>query len=314
METRICNVCGLEKPLSVEFYRKSVFVRADGTEGISFMRKCLVCHNIWQMERYLKPKEDDGYRTCKHCGKRGLNGEFETAFMCLICFKSKKSKQNKEYKQTNKELRSISDKEYQEINKADIAASKREYYIKNRERFLKKAALYRENKIATDPSFLEKERNRVRKPKTAEDKRLRNEWRREQRKIDPVYRLRTIISKSVWGALKKGGGSKAGRSFTEKFSYSMEDLKLHIEQQFEPWMNWGNQGHYKSSEWDDNNPLTWKWQIDHIIPRSDLPFATLDDENLKKCWALSNLRPYSAKQNMLDGLTRVRHKNQIRYN
>jgi hypothetical protein len=34
----------------------------------------------------------------------------------------------------------------------------------------------------------------------------------------------------------------------------------------------------------------------------------MDDENFKKCWALENLRPYSAKQNIIDGVTRVRHK------
>lgn len=27
----------------------------------------------------------------------------------------------------------------------------------------------------------------------------------------------------------------------------------------------------------------------------------MEDENFKKCWALSNLRPLSAKQNVLDG-------------
>lgn len=27
----------------------------------------------------------------------------------------------------------------------------------------------------------------------------------------------------------------------------------------------------------------------------------MEDEEFKKCWALSNLRPYSAKQNIIDG-------------
>lgn len=35
----------------------------------------------------------------------------------------------------------------------------------------------------------------------------------------------------------------------------------------------------------------------------------MNEENFKKCWALSNLRPYSAKQNLLDGANRKRHKN-----
>lgn len=40
------------------------------------------------------------------------------------------------------------------------------------------------------------------------------------------------------------------------------------------------------------------WQIDHIIPQSHLLFETLDDENFLKCWALENLRPLDAKENL----------------
>jgi hypothetical protein len=31
------------------------------------------------------------------------------------------------------------------------------------------------------------------------------------------------------------------------------------------------------------------------------------DELFKECWALENLRPYSSKQNWLDGINRTRH-------
>jgi hypothetical protein len=47
--------------------------------------------------------------------------------------------------------------------------------------------------------------------------------------------------------------------------------------------------------------------IDHIVPQSDLPYSSMNDENFQKCWALENLRPLSAKQNYLDGMTRIRH-------
>jgi len=35
-------------------------------------------------------------------------------------------------------------------------------------------------------------------------------------------------------------------------------------------------------------------------PQSDLLYISMSEDNFKKCWALSNLRPYSAKQNLLD--------------
>lgn len=73
-------------------------------------------------------------------------------------------------------------------------------------------------------------------------------------------------------------------------------------------MNWDNYGSYGPKTWNDNDQSTWRWQLDHITPQSDLPYTSIGDENFKKCWALENLRPLSAKQNMIDGVTRTRHK------
>ena len=83
--------------------------------------------------------------------------------------------------------------------------------------------------------------------------------------------------------------------------YSMEELKIHLESLFEPWMTWQNHGKYEKKNWDDNNQDTWTWQVDHIIPHSKLKYDSVNDKNFSKCWALSNLRPYSAKKNIEDG-------------
>lgn len=76
---------------------------------------------------------------------------------------------------------------------------------------------------------------------------------------------------------------------------------MHLEKQFELWMNWENYGIYRASVWNDENTDTWTWHIDHIIPQSLLPYTSMKDDNFKKCWALDNLRPLSAKRNILDG-------------
>ena len=76
-------------------------------------------------------------------------------------------------------------------------------------------------------------------------------------------------------------------------------------------MNWNNHGLYRKNIWDDNDPLTWTWQLDHIIPHSVLPYKSMEDENFKKAWALSNLRPLSAKQNLLDDATKIRHYDKV---
>lgn len=130
--------------------------------------------------------------------------------------------------------------------------------------------------------------------------------RKERRKNDPIYSVRADCSTMIYRSLKKRGATKSS-SILEKLPYSMEELRKHLEQQFEPWMTWNNRGKYDAQTWDDDNSVTWSWQLDHIIPQSDLPYTSMEDDNFQKCWALSNLRPLSAKQNWLDGITKTRH-------
>ena len=137
---------------------------------------------------------------------------------------------------------------------------------------------------------------------------LNTEKIKERLKNDPVFKIRKTISRMVNVALKKKNVTKSGKSITEYLTNSLQDIKIHIESLFEPWMNWQNQGTYVPENWDDNDQSTFKWNLDHIIPQSDLPYTSMEDENFKKCWSLDNLRPLNAKQNVLDGIKRTRHK------
>lgn len=132
---------------------------------------------------------------------------------------------------------------------------------------------------------------------------------KELRKTDPAYRIHKSVSYSIWCCLKNNDSSKNNQSCSQFLTYSDQELKEHLEKQFESWMSWNNYGAYRRSVWDDNDPSTWTWQIDHIIPQSDLPYQSMEDEKFKICWSLTNLRPYSSKQNLLDGVQRNRHKN-----
>lgn len=119
-------------------------------------------------------------------------------------------------------------------------------------------------------------------------------------KTDPVRRLRGQMSKAIHASLKSGQKF----SITTYSPYSIQELKEHLENQFEPWMSWSNWGIYDPSIWDDNDTSTWKWQIDHIVPRSHFECSSVNDESFLKCWALSNLRPLNAKQNIIEGCRR----------
>ena len=103
-----------------------------------------------------------------------------------------------------------------------------------------------------------------------------------------------IISTTIRASI-----NKSGESILKYLPYSIEELKTHLENQFESWMNWNNHGIYSNS-WDDNDEATWTWQIDHIIPHSKLRYDSMSHPNFKKCWSLENLRPLSSKQNNLD--------------
>ncbi len=132
---------------------------------------------------------------------------------------------------------------------------------------------------------------------------------KNRRKNDPIYRLMRSMSIQVYLMLK---GKKAGKSTEKLLPFTKEQLKEHIEKWFkEPgneWMNWENQGVYNPKTWDHGGKIedksTWKWQLDHKKPISHFNINIENPENdpeFQECWDLSNLRPLSAKQNIIDG-------------
>ena len=79
------------------------------------------------------------------------------------------------------------------------------------------------------------------------------------------------------------GRTKQPNCLQQRCGYTAEQLRQHIESQFTPEMNWSNYGTY--------------WELDHIIPRFKFYYESFDDEQFKQCWALSNLRPLTVKEN-----------------
>ena len=210
---------------------------------------------------------------CKNCRKIYYQNNKEKMFIYNKRYYQDNKEKFKSCYQNNKEKISKQNKQYRQENKEKIAKFLKQFYQDNKEKIYKQ----------------------------------RNEYRRIRWKTDINFKFRQYFSRSINKALKRNNSSKNGLSCSKYLDYSMNDLKVHLESLFESWMTWDNQGNYIIELWDDNDTSTWKWQIDHIIPASDLPYSSMEDENFKKCWTLENLRPYSAKQNLLDGTNRVRH-------
>ncbi len=133
----------------------------------------------------------------------------------------------------------------------------------------------------------------------------REEIRKYTRKYEaqPQVRLKKRISRRIKQTILKNG-----KSVTKFLPYTIVQLKDHLESQFKPWMSWENWGIYDPSTWDDNDSATWTWQLDHIIPHSKFKYSSMEDDEFRRCWALSNLRPLASKRNIMEGASRIRHK------
>ncbi len=103
---------------------------------------------------------------------------------------------------------------------------------------------------------------------------------REKRSKDPKCALSHRISSGMWRSLN---GSKNGHHWETLVSYTLEDLMTHLEKLFKPGMTFKNRG---------------AWHIDHKIPVSAFNFTKPEDTDFKKCWALSNLQPLWAEENL----------------
>ena len=107
-----------------------------------------------------------------------------------------------------------------------------------------------------------------------------NAWCRERRAADPSWKVSAHMKTMIGRGLK---GGKAGRSWRAFVPYTLEELMAHLERQFLPGMTWDNRG---------------DWHIDHIVPLSSFEFTGPDDANFQAAWALTNLRPLWAKDNI----------------
>jgi len=189
-------------------------------------------------------------------------------------------------------------------NEAKPLTAEHFYWYAKEKRFMRKCKacryLYQKEWKKKNAKTIKEKRAKYNKENAKRILAQQREYAKNKRRTNPIFRLRRNISRAVRAGITKNG------SISKTLSYSINDLKAHLEGQFESWMNWNNYGAYNNN-WNDDDMSTWTWNIDHIIPQSDLPYDSEHHLNFFKCWALGNLRPFPAKQNCVDGLTRVRH-------
>lgn len=155
--------------------------------------------------------------------------------------------------------------------------SYKKWYVKNKERLIRKAAEWNKN----NPSKKAKcNRNWCKK----HPDRMKFFYRKYSKKIRATLkgRLNHIMACSIWHAIHD---SKNGRGWEILVGYTLDDLKAHLEKQFRDGMNW-------------KKFMKGKIHVDHKIPISAFNFTKPEHIDFRRCWALSNLQPLWAKENI----------------
>ena len=111
-------------------------------------------------------------------------------------------------------------------------------------------------------------------------------YRQRRKEVDPLYKLASSIRVRICHTFTNNGYTKKSSTF-EILGCTFEELKKHLESQFEDWMNWNNKGLYKKGMYN------YGWDIDHIIPLN----TAITVEDIVRLNHYTNLQPLCSKVN-----------------
>lgn len=226
------------------------------------------------------------YDKCIVCGtsekKHKGNG------MCTNCYSKKKRTALSKQKIDKVRKKDRKNKaRYRKKNREKLIIKSREYYNKNRESILsnsrKRKKQNREYKRKWRKKNIEKSRCST---NIANKKwRKKNPGYMKKRLANPQFKLKCNISNLINMRLKKRLSSKKGKSVLDFLPYTIEELMQHLENLFQSGMTW-------------NNHTIHGWHIDHKIPDCKFNYKNVTDEAFQECWALKNLQPLWALDNL----------------
>jgi len=247
MEIKICSKCGEEKSLE-EFQKDHRLKSGRGPN-------CKKCHSNYSKSRNARKKQKEYYESNKE----------------KIKSKSKK------YSEENKEDISKKRKQKYQENIEQNRMKQREDYHKNIEQKRESSRLnyakHREKRLAYQKEYRTNPENRVKINKRTSNK----------KKTNPSFKLRHTLRNRVLKALN--GNRKPGSAIKD-LGCSVEQLKEHLESQFQSGMTWEN--------WTIDG-----WHIDHIKPLAS--FDLTDRNQFLEACHYTNLQPMWAKENLSKG-------------
>jgi hypothetical protein len=243
-------------------------------------KRCSKCKEVKPLNEFHKRLDaPDGHRArCKACENARIQKRYEENKEKIREARRKwweehreeRNEYAKKWRLTNKEWVREREKKWRENNKDKIRKNSRRYYLAHIDEMLEKHREYQE---------------RRQKNNTEEVREYRRKMSRKIRST-PKGKINNTMSRSIAEALKSG--SKAGRRWETLVDFTAEQLRKHLEKRFKDGMTWESYG-------KDG------WHIDHIIPISVFNFESPEDIDFKRCWALKNLQPMWAEENMAKG-------------
>jgi hypothetical protein len=272
MKSKKCPQCSQIKPISC--FGMVTRKRKTGT-FVNVKSWCVECRRIKSLEAMRKKRsvpeglEATRLATQRYREKIGTEGRAEARRREKVFFEGVEMT-----REEKAEIKSRRRAEKQQEQKA-IADARR---IKREEAKQKKLM----EQPWTAPGLSDAEKFRLRYALDAEfniKQRLRAAMRRKRQ----GYKMGDLIR----DALKRGGSTP---KFEDFVGYSTSDLKVHLEAQFTKDMTW-------------EKFRLGQIHIDHIVPISS--FDLSDPDDLRRAWAITNLRPLWAKDNLKKSNKRI---------
>lgn len=270
-ETKYCNMCKQTK--SIDDFNKSKTTK-DGHDAT-----CRECRKIWRNKNRTKISEDGKkYREKNNKAVKAKNekwrkshrGHGTTYYKTRLAsdseFKKRYCEYQRQYKKNNKptkqktELQLWAENNQDFVLFVDLGIKER-----NKERQLYRNRLKQREQYKLNPDKHRKEYS-------------------DKYHSDPAFRLNERLKSQFRKCLIK---DRAMGKYYKLLGYNEYELKDHLESKFKPGMSFENMG---------------KWHVDHVKPKSWFNLlnedGTINEEEIKKCWALDNLQPLWAKENI----------------
>lgn len=282
-DTKTCNVCNIELPISSFYYRK---------ESGKYRDNCKKCKPLLNKQKLIELANSDK-KVCKHCNLEKDKSEYNKAGggkwlqpYCKPCDTIRKKK----HSEKNKEYLIKKRKQYYIDNKADFSkkAAERKALKPKKERVYNRMSDEEKKKRKKESSKRYRERNvdKLREIKREYNKRIGNQRKKESQKrmmsnID--FRIKKNLRGRVYVALKRGIKSQPTMSL---LGCTIDEFKTHFESLFTEGMTW-------------EKYMEGGIHIDHKVPC--IAFDLTKEEEQKKCFNYKNLQPLWAIDNLKKG-------------